>query len=173
MRPKHPAITLLLILLRTYLLTIHLPYQQHSREPLQYYYIHCHLHIVPCLVLPTHTEGDPNQVASMCGTPHLSWADSFTKLASDAALLPIWIPPEGMLSSEPGAEGSLLKGVVEFAGSRKKALRVMDIPGGKGGKNTARLDTLRRTGPEETPPWQGILHISSTITQTFTWTACL
>ena len=132
MRPKHPSIKLLLILLRTYLLTIHLPYQQHSREPLQYYYIHCHLHIVPCLVLPTHTEGDPNQDASMCGTPHLGWADSFTKLASDAALLPIGIPPEGMLSSEPGAEGSLLKGVVECCRLSKEGTESHGHPWGKG-----------------------------------------
>jgi len=63
------------------------------------------------------THRRPQPEASLCtlqsGTSHLGWADGFTELARDAALLSIGVPSKSMLSSEPRAEGPLLKGVVE------------------------------------------------------------
>ena len=53
------------------------------------------------------------QGEARCAETYLSWTDGFTELACNAALLSIGVPPEGMLPSEPGTEGALLKGVVE------------------------------------------------------------
>lgn len=39
---------------------------------------------------------------------------SLTKLASDAALLPTWVPPQHVLSPEAGTELPLFKGVVDL-----------------------------------------------------------
>jgi len=43
----------------------------------------------------------------------LGRADGLTQLAGDAALLPCRVAAQRVLSSEPGAEGSLLKGVLD------------------------------------------------------------
>ena len=43
----------------------------------------------------------------------LCWTNGLTQLARDAPLLSIWVPPEGMLTTETWADGSFLERIVD------------------------------------------------------------
>ena len=43
----------------------------------------------------------------------LCWTHSLAQLACNAPLLPIGVPPQGVFPSEPWADGTLLKGIVQ------------------------------------------------------------
>ena len=60
----------------------------------------------------THTHTQP-LTAGAPRTTYLCRADGLTQLAGDAALLPIRVPPQCVLATEPGAQGTLLKRVVD------------------------------------------------------------
>jgi hypothetical protein len=50
--------------------------------------------------------------------PHLCWADCLAELAGDAALLARWVAAQHVLATEAGADGALLKGVVDLLRGR-------------------------------------------------------
>lgn len=52
-----------------------------------------------------------------CQFAHLCWADCLTELARDAALLACGVAAQDVLTPESGADGALLKGVVDLGGS--------------------------------------------------------
>lgn len=45
---------------------------------------------------------------------HLCWADCLAELAGNAALLACWVAAQHVLATEAGADGALLKGVVDL-----------------------------------------------------------
>ena len=47
---------------------------------------------------------------------YLCWTDGFTQLAGDAPLLARRVPPQGVLATEPGAQRTLLKRVINGGG---------------------------------------------------------